>query len=86
MKTLAAKKFALCIKNRGHEASLEIRKVYPVLPDSQAARHGLVRVIDESGEDYLYPDRFFITVSIPQTVRKVFSTTLRPQSRRLHST
>lgn len=51
------KHFMLCIDNRGYEASLEIRKVYEVLSDTVAETHHQIRVIDESGEDYLYPAR-----------------------------
>jgi hypothetical protein len=57
-------KFLLCIDNEGYEASLEIRKLYEVIPDKEAERHNQVRVIDESGEDYLYPSRFFAPVRL----------------------
>ena len=50
-----AKQFVVCLDNKGHEVSLERRKIYRILPDADAAKHLLVRVIDESGEDYLYP-------------------------------
>jgi hypothetical protein len=50
-----AQQFVLCVKNDQYPASLEVRKIYQVVPDAAAARHRLVRVIDESGEDYLYP-------------------------------
>jgi len=53
--------FAICLNNKGYEASLEIGKVYQVIPDTQAAEHGYMRVVDESGEDYAYSaDRFFL--------------------------
>jgi hypothetical protein len=64
------KKFAVCLRNKGYEVSLERRKIYQVLPDSEAARHGQIRVIDESGEDYLYPQRFFAPIELPQPVRR----------------
>jgi hypothetical protein len=51
--------FVVCVKNDEYLASLEVRKIYRTLPDANAAAHGLVRVIDESGEDYLYPADFF---------------------------
>lgn len=51
--------FAVCVDNVGHEASLKLSKIYEVLPDPGAAVHGQVRVIDESGDDYLYPESFF---------------------------
>ncbi len=57
-------KFLLCIDNEGYEASLEIRKLYETIPDKEAQRHNQVRVIDESGEDYLYPSRFFASVRL----------------------
>jgi hypothetical protein len=52
-------KFAVCVCNDGYPAARELHKVYPLLPDAQAERHGLVRIIDESGEGYLYPEEFF---------------------------
>jgi hypothetical protein len=54
--------FAVCVRNRGYRASLELRKFYPVLSDSFADEHQMIRVIDESGEDYLYPEKFFVRV------------------------
>lgn len=51
--------FVVCLSNEGFEAALEPRKIYPSLPDSDAEREGLVRVVDESGEDYLYPATMF---------------------------
>ena len=67
-------KFVICINNEDYPASLELRKIYRTLPDARAARHGLVRVIDESGEDYLYPTDYFAPIKLPQPVaRKVFT-------------
>jgi hypothetical protein len=63
-------RFAICIRNDDYQASLELRKVYPVLPDADAARHHMLRVIDESGEDYLYPDDFFMLIELPEAVRR----------------
>lgn len=62
--------FVLCVKNRGYPASLELRKIYRALPDADGARHGLARVIDESGEDYLYPADFFIPIELPKAVNQ----------------
>ena len=62
--------FAVCIDNRGYPASLELHKLYRVLPDAAAAAHKDFRVIDESGEDYLYPAKRFLLVDLPQTVRR----------------
>ena len=64
--------FAVCIDNEGYPASLELRKIYRVLPDKKAAKHSLMRVIDESGEDYLYPERFFVLIRLPQAVKEAF--------------
>jgi len=66
----SGKQFVICLKNRGHEVSLELRKIYPALPDARAAKHGLIRVIDESGEDYLYPRGFFAPIELPQPIRR----------------
>lgn len=61
--------FLVCIANTDYPAALEIRKIYEQLPDPTAARHQLVRVIDESGEDYLYPAAYFIPLDLPQGVQ-----------------
>jgi hypothetical protein len=60
--------FAVCINNAEYPASLERHKIYQVLPDEEAARDGDIRVIDESGEDYLYPVSFFVIIEVPQDV------------------
>jgi hypothetical protein len=52
--------FAVCVRNRGYRASLELRKLYAVVPDAFADEHQMIRVIDGSGEDYLYPEKFFV--------------------------
>lgn len=57
-------KFLLCVDNKGFEASLEIRKLYKNLPDKEAGRHGQVRIVDESDEDYLYPASYFASVRL----------------------
>jgi hypothetical protein len=69
MKT-SGKRFVVCLKNKGYEVSLERRKIYQVLPDPRAAKHGLIRVVDESGEDYLYPQNFFAPIELPQPIRR----------------
>lgn len=61
-------KFAICTDNTGYEASLELRKLYQVIPDSKAKSIGQIRVIDESGEDYLYPSSYFVPVDLPASV------------------
>ena len=63
----------VCLRNDGYEVSLERRKIYAALPDAGAAKHGQVRIIDESGEDYLYPSRFFVPIAVPEEVEKVFA-------------
>lgn len=65
-----AKHFVVCIDNEGYEVSLEKRKIYVALRDPAAEKHDLLRVIDESGEDYLYPKAFFHEIELPQAVRK----------------
>jgi hypothetical protein len=65
-------KFLLCVDNEGYEASLEVRKLYEKIPDKEADRHNQVRIIDESGEDYLYPSKLFASVRLPiQTKNKI---------------
>ena len=64
--------FGLCVEDGGYPASLEVRKVYRVLPDSDARSHGLIRVVDESGEDYLYPDNLFVPIELPAAARRAF--------------
>ncbi|MBZ0167894.1 hypothetical protein MELA_02775 [Candidatus Methylomirabilis lanthanidiphila] len=63
-------RYVVCVNNEGYPASLERRKIYQVLPDPQAAAHNLIRVIDESGEDYLYPAAYFVPITLSQTVAK----------------
>ena len=63
-------RFVLCIHNKVYRASLELRKVYQILPDAKAAADDLVRVIDESGEDYLYPKKWFVRVVLPRSIEK----------------
>ncbi|MDZ4858468.1 MAG: hypothetical protein SGI88_05755 [Candidatus Hydrogenedentes bacterium] len=62
--------FVVCLKNKGYEVSLETRKIYRMVPDPDAAKHKQLRVIDESGDDYLYPARFFSVIELPQLLRK----------------
>lgn len=60
--------FVICIDNHGYEVSLEMRKLYEVMADADAEKHGQIRVIDESGEDYLYPATLFDRVTLPAHV------------------
>lgn len=59
------KQLLVCVDNRGYRASLERRKIYVALRDAAAEKHGVVRIVDESGEDYLYPKAFFRTIVLP---------------------
>jgi hypothetical protein len=68
-KRKAPRRYAVCISNKGNEASLERNKLYVLLPDRQAEADGLVRVIDEDGEDYLYPADWFVAVEVPKAVQ-----------------
>ncbi len=61
--------FVICINNEAYPASLQLWKVYRVLPDEKGARHNMIRVIDESGEDYLFPASYFVPVKLPQAVK-----------------
>ncbi|HVF50909.1 MAG TPA: hypothetical protein VNA19_12525 [Pyrinomonadaceae bacterium] len=71
-----ALRFAVCLNNEGYEASLETGKLYRVIEDTEAASHGYIRVIDESGEDYGYSaDRFF-PVELPQALEKALLSAL----------
>jgi hypothetical protein len=62
--------FAVCIDNTDYSASLELRKIYQIIPDAQASQQQLLRVIDESGEDYLFPESCFVLIDLPQTVKE----------------
>ena len=62
-------KFALCVKNRDCQ-DLDKRKIYQILPDDNAEEEGYLRIIDESGEDYLYPQSYFILISLPREAEK----------------
>ncbi len=63
-------RFAVCVNNAEYPASLELHKIYRVLPDKEAESDGDLRVIDESGEDYLYPAEYFVLMELPQVVEK----------------
>ncbi len=62
-------RFVVCIENAGYPASLELHKIYRILPDPDAARDGDVRIVDESGEDYLYPAEWFAAIELPRRVK-----------------
>jgi hypothetical protein len=65
-----ARKFAVCVSNDGNKASLILGKVYRVLPDARASKDDLVRVVDESGENYLFDKEQFVLVTFPQAASK----------------
>ena len=62
--------FVVCINNKGYAASLELRKLYQAVTDGTAAKVHQIRIIDESGEDYLYPEEYFVPVQLPQSAEK----------------
>jgi hypothetical protein len=67
-KTTKASPFAVCINNEGYQASLEVGKLYRMIPDEEAAAHGYIRVVDESGEDYGYATARFFPLAVPQAL------------------
>jgi hypothetical protein len=67
---LATSQLLICVENKGYRASLEKRKVYVSIPDAGALKHGQVRVVDESGEDYLYPKSLFLPITVSASLRK----------------
>jgi len=66
----AEPRFVVCVKNKNYAASLELRKLYQVVADETAAKLGQIRVIDESGEDYLYPEEYFVPVQLPHSAER----------------
>lgn len=64
-------RLVVCLDNEGYGVSLEKRKIYFAIPDEAASKHGLIRVIDESGEDYLYSKSLFHPINLPRPLRKV---------------
>jgi hypothetical protein len=65
-----SRRVVVCLNNDGYATSLEKRKLYVMLRDVAAEKHGLVRIIDESGDDYLYPKAFFRPIALPQAIKK----------------
>ena len=76
MTTKASTQFVVCLRNTGYEASLEPRKIYQTLSDKEAESHKMLRVIDESEEDYLFPASLFSPISLPQTLVKELALTV----------
>ena len=67
--------FAICVKNEEYPASLQLWKVYRVLPDERGERHNMMRVVDESGEDYLFSANYFVVVKLPQAAESALLAT-----------
>ncbi len=67
--------FAICLNNEGYQASLEVGKLYRIVPDLQAQAHGLVRIIDESGEDYAFSANRFYSIELPADVEELLLAT-----------
>jgi hypothetical protein len=65
-----SKQLFVCVNNKGYVASLEKRKIYLSLRDADAEKHGLLRIVDESGDDYLYPKAFFREIALPDSVKR----------------
>jgi len=70
MSKLQSKQLVVCVSNEGYAASLEKRKLYVMLRDGAAEKHDLLRIVDESGSDYLYPKILFRSIALPQSVRR----------------
>lgn len=66
-------RFLLCIRNEGYQASLERRKIYRVIADSRAESNGMLRIVDESGEDYLFPSDYFVPIQVPPEASVAFA-------------
>ena len=71
----AKQQFVICIKNEDYPASLQLWKVYRVLPDGKGARHNMIRVVDESGEDYLFSASYFVPIALPQAAESALLAT-----------
>jgi hypothetical protein len=72
-KKLQKERYVLCLDDDNYQASLEARKIYKCISDPDAESHNMIRVVDESGEDYLYPSSLFIPIEIPQQATKAFA-------------
>ena len=68
--------FVICISEKDYPPSLEVRKIYQAIPDANATKHQMIRVIDESDEDYLYPSSYFVGIELLQGAEDVFSPTI----------
>ena len=68
----SSRQYVVCIQNKGYEASLERRKIYTAFWDETNEKQGLLRVLDESGEDYLYPSKYFRAIELPREIAQTF--------------
>jgi hypothetical protein len=73
-----SRQFAICIRNDDYPASLEVRKIYELISDTAVAEQRYLRVIDESREDYLYPEEYFVPIELPQPVEEALMSTAGP--------
>jgi hypothetical protein len=71
-------RFAVCVNNTAYPDDLKVRTIYQVLPDESAARSHYIRVLDETGEDYLYPAELFVIIDVPAEVQKAFMQAVSP--------
>jgi hypothetical protein len=83
MNTVEYPAAVICVSNEGNEASLQLWKVYKPLRDNDARSEGFFRVVDESGEDYLFPEENFVPIELPSEVRRPFEKSVRKQRRAL---
>ena len=72
-KDVAGAHYVICIKNDDYPASLELRKIYKQVPDRAASKLKMLRIVDESGEDYLYPANYFVAIKLPRSVERAVS-------------
>jgi hypothetical protein len=65
-------RYVMCINNKAYPHDLTLHKVYKVIPDARGEKYGDIRIVDESGEDYLFPEEFFVTVIVPEVAEHTF--------------
>ncbi len=70
---MSEQRYVICVSNEGYRASLDVRRVYRSVPDAEAEKSGHVRVVDESGEDYLYPRAMFVPIEVPTPAAEAFA-------------
>lgn len=71
-------RYVICIKNQGYEVDLVLRKVYQVIPEPESEEHLMIRVVDETDEDYLYPASWFVPIKLPEAAEKLFPEVPQP--------